>query len=337
MQHSAATTGIVPDATPDLEPAATLADMATPSTVRPGVVRSLIETTKPGITKLVTITSFVGFVMSSASHPWSGMTLAFAALGVVAGTALAAAGANAINQYMERERDARMPRTIGRPLPQQRVTPRQVLFAGVALGAAGCLVLWLLNGLVPSLIALACIISYIACYTPMKTRTAMATFVGAIPGALPPLIGWAAGSTSMGWESLLEWGGISLFALMFVWQIPHFLAIAWMYKDDYAKGGYLVLPVVDQSGTWTAATIALWTVTLVPATLMPAIVMPDRLGKAYLAVAALSGIAFLLLAAKLVIGRTRSDARVVFFASIIHLPLILLVMVAETLVGLMIG
>lgn len=337
MQHSAATTSITPDATPDLEAVASPHDPATAAAARPGVVRSLVETTKPGITKLVTITSFVGFVMSSASHPWSGMTLATAALGVVAGTALAAAGANAINQYMERERDARMPRTVGRPLPQQRVTPGQVLLTGVALGTAGCLVLWLLNGLVPSLIALACIVSYIACYTPMKTRTAMATFVGAIPGALPPLIGWAAGSTSMGWDSLLEWGGISLFALMFVWQIPHFLAIAWMYKDDYAKGGYLVLPVVDQTGTWTAATIALWTVTLVPATLMPAIVMPDRLGTAYLSVATLSGVAFLLLAGKLVIGRTRSDARVVFFASIIHLPLILLVMVAETVVGLMVG
>lgn len=337
MQHSAATTSLTPDATPDLEPAASPHDRTTAAAARPGVVRSLVETTKPGITKLVTITSFVGFVMSSASHPWSGLTLATAALGVVVGTALAAAGANAINQYMERDRDARMPRTVGRPLPQQRVTPGQVLLTGVSLGVAGCLVLWLLNGLVPSLIALACIVSYIAFYTPMKTRTAMATFVGAIPGALPPLIGWAAGSTSMGWDSLLEWGGISLFALMFVWQIPHFLAIAWMYKDDYAKGGYLVLPVVDQGGTWTAATIALWTVTLVPATLMPAIVMPDRLGTAYLSVATLSGIAFLLLAAKLVIGRTRSDARVVFFASIIHLPLILLVMVAETIVGLMVG
>ncbi|MCX5688636.1 MAG: UbiA family prenyltransferase, partial [Planctomycetota bacterium] len=131
-------------------------------------------------------------------------------------------------------------------------------------------------------------------------------------------------------ESLLEWGGLSLFTLMFVWQIPHFLAIAWMYKDDYAKGGYMVLPVVDPSGTWTAATIALWTVTLVPATLMPAIMMPDRLGITYLLTAGVCGIAFLGLAARLVIGRSRADARVVFFASIIHLPLILLVMVGET-------
>lgn len=317
-------------------PSATLGVEAAPAR-RPGVVRTLIETTKPGITKLVTITSFVGFVMSSASHPWSGTMLATSAIGCIIGTALAAAGANAINQYMERDRDARMPRTVGRPLPQSRVTPMQVLATGVLLGVAGCLLLWAVNGAVPALIALACIVSYIVCYTPMKTRTALATFVGAIPGALPPLIGWSAGSTSMGWDSLLEWGGISLFTLMFVWQIPHFLAIAWMYKDDYAKGGYLVLPVVDPSGTWTAATIALWTVTLVPATLMPVIMMPDRLGATYLAVATLSGLAFLVLAAKLVIGRSRSDARVVFFASIIHLPLILLVMVGETVIRAVMG
>jgi protoheme IX farnesyltransferase len=304
---------------------------------RRGTARSLFETTKPGITYLVTITSFVGFVMSAASHPWSGTMLVWSALACIIGTALSAAGANAINQYMERDRDARMPRTVRRPLPEQRVTPGQVLAMGVVLGVVGCAILWWFNGAIPSLVSLACIISYIVFYTPMKTRTALATFVGAIPGALPPLIGWSAGSTTMGYGSLLEWGGLSLFTLMFVWQIPHFLAIAWMYKDDYAKGGYMVLPVVDPTGTWTAATIALWTVTLVPATLMPAIMMPDRLGMTYLLTAGLCGAAFLWLAGRLVIGRSRADARVVFFASIIHLPLILLVMVGETITRSMLG
>lgn len=312
-------------------------DTGADASVRRGTARSLLETTKPGITYLVTITSFVGFVMSAASHPWSGTTLVWSALACIIGTALSAAGANAINQYMERERDARMPRTVRRPLPQQRVTPMQVLITGVLLGIVGCCVLGAVNGTIPALVSLACIISYIVFYTPMKTRTALATFVGAIPGALPPLIGWSAGSTTLGYGSLLEWGGLSLFTLMFVWQIPHFLAIAWMYKDDYAKGGYMVLPVVDPSGTWTAATIALWTVTLVPATLMPAIMMPDRLGMTYLLTAGLCGIAFLWLAARLVIGRSRSDARVVFFASIIHLPLILVVMVGETITRSMLG
>jgi len=303
-----------------------------PPSARPGTFRSLIETTKPGITRLVTITSFVGFVMASAGHVTTGISLVVSAIGCIVGTALAAAGANSLNQFMERERDAIMPRTVRRPLPESRVSPAQVLITGVVLASAGCLLLWALNGLTPALVALACVISYIVFYTPMKTRTALATFVGAIPGALPPLIGWSAGSGLTGLDSVLGWGGISLFTLMFVWQIPHFLAIAWMYKDDYAKGGYRVLPVIDPEGTWTAATIALWTVTLVPATLLPAIMMPDRLGLPYLLTAGFCGVGFLALAAKLVIGRSRDSARTVFFASIIHLPLILLVMVTETII-----
>jgi protoheme IX farnesyltransferase len=190
---------------------------------------------------------------------------------------------------------------------------------------------------VSALVSLACIVSYIAVYTPMKTTTALATFVGALPGALPPLIGWSAGSEAGAWASLKEWGGLSLFVLMFVWQIPHFLAIAWMYKDDYAKGGYVVLPVIDPGGTWTAATIGLWSAALIPATLLPAIVMPDRLGAAYTVVAGLTGLAFLWLAVRLIRTRERREARALFFGSITHLPLILLVMVAEALIRAMLG
>jgi protoheme IX farnesyltransferase len=299
----------------------------------PGTFRSLIETTKPGITKLVTITSFVGFVMSSASQQWVGWSLAWTGLATVIGTALSAAGANAINQWMERDRDAIMPRTVKRPLPTGRLTPALVIFTGTMLSIFGCLVLWLFTGIVPAAVALACVISYVVFYTPMKTRTSLSTFVGAIPGALPPLIGWSAGSAitpAQGFSSLLEWGGLSLFILMFVWQIPHFLAIAWMYKDDYAKGGYVVLPVIDSTGSWTASTIALWTLALIPATLLPAIVMPDHLGLPYLLIASICVLVFALLAGRLVITRTRPAARAVFFASIIHLPLILLMMVGET-------
>src|SRR5262245_28855485 len=119
---------------------------------------------------------------------------------------------------------------------------------------------------------------------------------------------------------------------MFAWQIPHCMAIAWMYRDDYAKGGYVVLPVVDPSGRWTSLTIALWTVALIPATLLPARVMPDRLGASYVIVAALTGAAFAVLAARLIFSRGRPQARALFFGSIKHLPLILLAMVAEALV-----
>jgi protoheme IX farnesyltransferase len=298
---------------------------------RAGTIASLIETTKPGITKLVTTTSMVGFVMSAVARSWRWPELVATGLVCLIGTAMSAAGANAVNQWMERDRDAVMPRTQRRPLPQHRVTPGAVLGTGVALCVVGVATL-LLAGPLPALISLACIVSYVAFYTPMKTRTTVATFIGAIPGALPPLIGWTAASQLPGFESLRQPGGLSLFALMFAWQIPHFMAIAWMYRDDYAKGGYMVLPVVDPSGRWTSLTIALWTAALIPATLLPARIMPERLGTFYLIVAGVTGAGFALLAARLVVSRGRSQAKALFFGSITHLPVLLLAMVAEALV-----
>jgi len=309
-----------------LQSPATIAQTLLPER-RPGLAASLLETTKPGITRLVTITSMVGFVMAAAARTWSLPDLIVAAAVCMVGTALSAAGANSINQYMERGRDALMKRTARRPLPQGRLSPRTVLLSGIGLSSAGVALL-LIVGLVPALISLACVVSYLAMYTPLKPRTALATFVGAIPGALPPLIGWTA-AAGTGSDSLRDIGGLSLFALMFIWQIPHFLAIAWMYKDDYARGGYLVLPVIDPSGRWTAATIAMWTAALIPATLLPVAVMPDRLGMVYVTVAAVSGAVFAVLAIWVVISRERAAARQLFFGSIMHLPLLLLTMTGE--------
>jgi heme o synthase len=296
------------------------------------VVRALIETTKPRITRLVTITSVVGFVMAALGRRWAVEELILVVLGAVAGTAFSAAGANAINQWMERRRDALMPRTAKRPLPRGDVSPRAVLATGITLGVLGVGLLWALCGVVPALVALTCIVVYVLAYTPLKTMSPMATFVGAIPGALPPLIGWSAASSAPGFASLLEPAGLSLFAIMFIWQIPHFLAIAWMYQDDYAKGGYRVLPLLAKGGPRTARTVALWTLLLIPATLAPAWFMPDRLGAAYIAIAAVTGVAFGWLAMRLVVLRTRPAARRVFFASIIHLPLLLAAMVGEALI-----
>jgi protoheme IX farnesyltransferase len=273
----------------------------------------------------------VGFVMAAVAREWRVWQLVVTGLAVLIGTAMSAAGANAVNQWMERDRDAVMPRTQRRPLPQHRVTPGAVLATGVSLCVAGVAVL-LVAGPLPALISLACIVSYVAIYTPLKTRTTLATFVGAIPGALPPLIGWTAASGLPGFEPLRQAGGLSLFALMFAWQIPHFMAIAWMYRDDYARGGYMVLPVVDPSGRWTSLTIALWTLALIPATLMPAKIMPDRLGIAYLVVAGVTGLGFAALAARLIFSRGRAQAKAVFFGSITHLPVVLVVMVGEAVV-----
>lgn len=300
-------------------------------TTAKGTFSSLVETTKPGITRLVTITSMVGFVMGAVTGNWTVGELLTTGLICLIGTAMSAAGANAVNQWMERDRDAIMPRTRRRPLPQGRVTPGAVLATGVALCVAGVGLL-LLAGPIPSLISLACVVSYVAVYTPMKTRTTLATFVGAIPGALPPLIGWSAANRSEGFSTLMDAGGLSLFAIMFIWQIPHFMAIAWMYKDDYKAGGYMVLPVVDEKGVWTALTVALWTLALIPASLFPIKAMPELLGLPYGIVAGAAVLVFGALAMRLIVSRTRSAARAVFFASIAHLPLVLLAMTVEAVV-----
>ncbi|MBK7405379.1 MAG: protoheme IX farnesyltransferase [Phycisphaerales bacterium] len=203
-----------------------------------------MQTTKPGITKLVTITSMVGLGMAFAQR-WNDGQLTGSALGIavtvvasIIGTALSAGGgANALNQWAERERDALMRRTSRRPIPSGRLTPRQVLVAGLSLSAAGLAILWAWCGLPAMLVSAVCVLVYVLIYTPMKAATWTATLVGAIPGALPPLIGWAAAYQDRGFASLIDPGAASLFALMFVWQLPHFLAIAWMYRDDYALGG----------------------------------------------------------------------------------------------------
>ncbi|QOJ00779.1 MAG: protoheme IX farnesyltransferase [Phycisphaeraceae bacterium] len=293
-----------------------------------------IEATKPGITRLVTVTAGVGFVMAWLAPP-DRMTCLRATLvggACLAGTALSAAGANAINQWMERDRDARMKRTAGRPIPTGRATPTQVIGLGLVLAAAGVALLAVVNGVVPALVSLACVLSYVLLYTPMKPRTPLSTYAGTIPGALPPMIGWAAASGS-GWDeqwaSLGLWGGWALVALMVVWQLPHFFAIGWMYRDDYAAGGYRTLPVVDPSGRRTARAVLLWSIVLVPVSLTPAWAMPGVVGAPYAVLAGVAGLGFLWLCVGLARERTRDAARRVFFASIAYLPLVMLAMVAE--------
>lgn len=333
MSSHATSTPLAPFA-----PAAAAADVALPAAAEPaGLGASLVELTKPGITRLVTITSAVGFAMAALSRvqvggagiPWA--ALATAGAGAILGTALSASGANALNQWWERGLDARMPRTRRRPLPQGRITPALALAFGMLLSLAGCGLLWAVCGLAPALVSAATILSYVLIYTPLKQVTPLATLIGAVPGALPPLIGWSAailaGTGLSGPEalnvSLSGAGGWALFTLMFVWQIPHFLAIAWMYKDDYAAGGYRVLPVVEPDGATTSAVVLLWTFTLMVAMAGPALVMPDLVGVIYLGVAALTGVPFCIAAVRLARRRTRDLAKRVFIASVVQLPLLL--------------
>lgn len=288
--------------------------------------RAIIETTKPGITRMVTITAIVGFIAGAIDRSWTTSALIGVLAWCIIGTVLSSSGANALNMWWERARDARMARTAGRPLPRGAVEPSLVLFWGIALSVLGVAVLALGSGLAAASVSLACILSYVLVYTPLKPVTSFSTLVGAVPGALPPLIGWAAAIGS--WQSLTTGGGWSLFGLMFVWQLPHFLAIAWMYREDYRLGGYPVLPVLDPTGVATSGAMLCTAFIQIPATLLPLITL-DRLGLAYLLVALLTGSGYLWLSFRLARERTRKAARNVFLASIAHLPLLLIAMVLD--------
>ena len=200
-----------------------------------------LELAKPRITAMVVFTSLVGFV-TAGDDAIRGAALAAALLG----TGLVAAGAAVLNQVLERDTDALMERTRHRPLPAGRVTAVEAVAFGAAVTLAGDTLLFALCGPLPAAVAFATWASYLFVYTPLKRRTPLATLVGAVPGALPPVIGWTARTGS------LDQGAFILFAILFLWQVPHFLAIAWMYRDDYAKGGFPMLPVLDREGSFTA-------------------------------------------------------------------------------------
>ncbi len=293
-------------------------------------VRAYLETTKPGITRLVTITACVGLVMGAlASGDASPTRLAYLTLVVAAGTAMASGGANALNMWLEAARDARMQRTAGRPLPSQRLATTGVARFGVTLTLIGVLVLALGAGPAPAIVALACAGVYVFIYTPLKTRTAWNTVIGTVPGALPPLIGTSAVAATSGTAALADPLGWSLFALMTVWQLPHFYAIAWMYRDDYERGGFRMLSLGDDRAARTSLAMVALAALLIPATLTPALAAPHLLGPPYIILAAISGAGFLAMCVRFRLHRTRGRAKAVFLVSIAHLPLLMLSMVLE--------
>jgi heme o synthase len=307
--------------------------IALPSPSLRATVGAMIELTKPRITQLVLVTTGVGFVLAALGQTWTVSSLLSTGLLCLIGTALSSAGANALNQWWERRRDALMPRTKGRPLPTERLKPATAAAVGVSCGAIGVLILWLLVTPAAAVVSLATILIYVFIYTPMKPVTTVSTIVGAIPGALPPVIGWAAVATPGNeWMSLASPAPWSLFSLMFVWQIPHFLAIAWMHRDGYAQGGFCMLPLHDPVGWRTARTSLAWAAALIPVSLTPILTIPDRLGWGYAIVAILLGAMFLRSTIRFVIQRDNLTARKVFFASIIYLPLILLAMMVDSIV-----
>ncbi len=301
------------------------------------LVQSLVALAKPGITKLVCLTSALGFVLALFGQPWTAGDLAWVFLGCMVGTAFSSAGANALNMWWERDRDACMNRTARRPIPVGSISERLALGAGLVFSIIGIGSLLLTTGPAPAIVALVTILSYVLVYTPLKPVTAWSTLIGGVPGALPPMIGWCAGLAmhdqwgQAAWNSLIDPRGWSLFGLMFVWQIPHFLAIGWMHREDFARGGHKVLATYDPTGVRTAWCSVLGAVVLIPATLAPAWLMPDRLGWLYLSIAIVTGAIFLALTCVLIKDRSRPRARAVFFGSIIHLPLLLAAIMLEVI------
>lgn len=280
---------------------------------QPSMLADFYELTKPRLNFLVVITTAVGFYM--ASH--EGMDWALL-LHTVLGTALTAAGAGVLNQFIEREHDKRMPRTRNRPLAAERVQPVHALLFGIVLGLIGVVQLAMaVNGLTATLGAIT-LLSYVFIYTPLKRLTTLNTVIGAIPGAIPPLMGFTAV------EGAISTPGLALFAILFFWQLPHFLAIAILYRKDYAAAGFQMLPVIDHNLDFTSRQILLWGAALIPVTLTPTVL--HMTGTIYFASAALLGLAFLSYGVSCAVSRTRTDARKLFFASIIYLPMLLGVM-----------
>jgi len=272
--------------------------------------------TKPEVNVLVLASTLAGFYLGSRG-PLSGLRLAHTLLG----TLLVASGTATLNQFIEREYDARMRRTANRPLPAGRLAPSWALGFGVLLSVTGALDLALAVNALSSLLAVLTMGSYLAFYTPLKRRTPLCTLVGAFPGAMPPLIGWAAARGSLSREAWV------LYAVLFLWQFPHFLGIAWMYREDYARAGYLMLPPKDVEGRFTGREIFAFTLLLLPVSLMP--VLLGQAGVVYLVGATLVGLAFLLCGARLAHSRSNALARCLVLASVIYLPLLFALMMVD--------
>ncbi|HEV3469981.1 MAG TPA: heme o synthase [Pyrinomonadaceae bacterium] len=277
---------------------------------------AFVELTKPRITFLIVLTSAAGFCLGSEG------VVNYLALGhALFGIALLSSGIATLNQFMERELDGRMRRTASRPLPTQKLSPAQALLFGAALTAGAEVYLAVFVNLLTAAFGVAVVVGYLLLYTPLKTRTSLSTVVGAFPGAMPPLMGWTAATGAAPVEA---W---ALFAILFMWQFPHFLAIAWMYREDYARAGILMLPVVEPEGRLTAQQIVLWALLLVPVSLFPAAL--GTTGRVYFFGAFLLGLAFLAASLHAAFANSRQGARRLLLASVLYLPLLFGMMVLD--------
>jgi protoheme IX farnesyltransferase len=272
-------------------------------------MKDYIALTKPRITWLILMSTGVGYFFG-ARNGWHLVTL----IHTIIGTGLIASGTAALNQWYEREADAKMRRTQARPLPAGRLDAGKALAFAILISVAGFAELWIGANALAAMLGLFTLLCYLFVYTPLKQRSPHSTTIGSIPGAMPPLIGFAAASGTLTWDAWV------LFAILFLWQFPHFYAIAWMYKEDYARAGILMLPVVEPDGKSTARRILLYSIALIPISLMPKFFA--MAGNVYLYGAIALGLAFLYYGLRIRWDRTRQQARHVLLASVVYLPVL---------------
>jgi heme o synthase len=297
------------------EPILAVLDMEVPrprSLARPSVLVDYWALTKPEINLLIAVTTAVGFCMASPGYlshfPWASL------FNTLVGTMSVSSGAATLNQLIELHFDAQMRRTARRPLASGRIEPSSALWFGISLSVFGAIDLAISTNAFASLLAILTLLAYLFVYTPLKRKTPLCTFIGAMPGAAPPLIGWAAASGRLTADAWL------LFAIVFLWQFPHFMSIAWMYRDDYGRAGYLVLPAGERKDNFVVwqcllPTLGLFVVAIVPA-------FRGQSGILYFAGALVLGGAFLYYSARFALQRSITRARQLLFASILYLPVL---------------
>ena len=279
-------------------------------------VAAFVELTKPRIAILLVLTSAAGFYLGSKGT-FDFVLFANSMISI----ALLAFGVATLNQYWERDLDKLMKRTSTRPLPKSKVTPTEALVFGILQCVVAEAYLFLLVNALTAFLGLLVIVGYVLVYTPLKTRTSVSTAIGAIPGALPPLMGWTAVAND------ITLGAWALFAMQFLWQFPHFLAIAWMYREEYAKAGILMLPVVEPAGKITMRQIVMFTIMLVPVSLAPFFF--EISGPIFLGAAVILGIVFLIASIRVARSKTNERAKHLLLVSVIYLPLLFIFMVAD--------
>lgn len=279
-------------------------------------VQDYIDLTKPRITWLILMSTAVGYYFGHHGY-WSFWAL----LHTVVGTGLVASGTAALNQWYEREADGQMRRTQARPLPSGRLSAKRALWFGIALASAGGLELGLRLNWLASGLCISTLLMYLFAYTPLKQKTWWSTTVGAFPGAMPPLIGYAAAADRLTAEAWV------LYAILFVWQFPHFYAIAWMYRDDYARAGIRMLPVVEPGGESTARQILLYSLLLIPISVLPQ--WMGMTGTLYTVGAIAMGLLFLYSGVQVSLERTKARARKVLLVSVLYLPVVYCLMVLD--------